>query len=182
MSRSVQTDNPTLVNSSCQTDPPSAEECSDSVSVSPVETIIIDDSPDELLQSSKAFFLLKSRIVDKYPKIKEEEPAPERSSFQIAFEQERPKSSNFKMCPLVRSRLTAIDKDLESKMSLASPVTVLQPFLKAPDARFYHTDLIPDVSAHESLLTSMVGIFYSKRLKNLQSSKVGFSFSELDSV
>ena len=67
-------------------------------------------------------------------------------------------------------------------MSLASPVIVLQPFLKAPDARFYHTDLIPDVAAHESLLTCMVGILHSRRLKNLKSTKVGFSFTELDSL
>ena len=96
--------------------------------------------PDmELLSASESYSLLKSMIIGKYTDIKTDSKVVERSSFQTAFEKEKPQSSSFKMTPSVKLRLAAIDEELVKKKASSNTVTVLSPFLKKRDFRYYTT-------------------------------------------
>ena len=76
------------------------------------------DPATELLSASESYALLKSKIVGKYPKVKTESKVVERSSFQTAFEKEKPKSSSLCMISSVKLRLSPIDEELAVKRPL----------------------------------------------------------------
>ena len=143
---------------------------------------VLDDPSDDLMQVSKVYSKLKLRIVSKYVEVKKEEKISELSPFQLAFEKKRPASPKFKMGSSVLARMAALDKELEKKRSLASSVALFQPFLKKKDLKFYKTNSELDVSAPDSVLALLTGILDQSRLKNLKSSKVSFSLSEMDSL
>ena len=143
---------------------------------------VSDSESDDLLQISKMYSKLKTRIVSKYVEVKEEKKISERSPFQLAFEKSKPPTPKFKMGSSVTSRIAALDKELEKKRSLASSVPIFQPFLKNRDLKFYKTDIDLDSSAPDSVLSLLVGILDQARIKNLKSTKVSFTISEMDSL
>ena len=143
---------------------------------------VSDNDSEELLQTSLVFKKLKSRIVSKYTEVKEEQKVAEFSPFQLAFEKVKPALPKFRIGSSVSSRLAALDKELEKKRSLASKVPLFQPFLKNKDLRFYRTTSELDSSAPDSVLSLLTGILDQSRVKNLKSSKVSFSLTEIDSL
>ena len=122
----------------------------DSGSESEAESVVLADPTDpstELLSASESFSLLKKKIVDKYIEIKQESKVVERSSFQSAFEREKPKSAPLKMTQAVKSRLAAIDEELVIKKASSSSVTVFSPYLKNRDFKYYLTEIKPEFEA-----------------------------------
>ena len=149
------------------------------------ESVVLADPSDPetvLLSASEAYALLKDKIVSKYPEIKEESKVVERSSFQVAFEKEKPQTSSFRMTPSVKLRFAAIDEELKKKKASSSNVTVLAPFLKKRDFRYYATDLSPEFEAQASVLASMAGVLDQTRVKRMKTTKVSFKMTELDSI
>ena len=152
---------------------------------SEAESIVLADPTDpdtELLSASESYALLKSKIVSKYPDAKTGGKIIERSSFQTAFEKEKPQASSFQMTPSVKLRLAAVDEELATKKATSSSVTVFSPFLKKRDFRYYATDLSPDFEAQASVLASMAGVLDQTRVKRLKKTKVSFKITELDSI
>ena len=166
--------------SSFSSDSEGEDHDSDSDHTSVVE--LEEETAEDLLGVAQAYKRLKARIVDKYPNIKEETSEAELSPFQLAYEKVRPKSPHFKMSPSVKLRLAALDRSLVEKRSKATSPTIFKPFLKKKDMGYYRTDLTLDSSAPESVLALLVGILDYARIKNLKTSKVAFSITEIDSL
>ena len=138
-----------------------------------------EDVQDELWSNSKAFAALKKKIVSKYPVIEPTDLVDERSPYQLAHEAERPKVSSFRLSSSVKGRLAALDLELKKRRS-AGGQTILKPFLKQKEIRFYHTDVVSSTSASESLLASLSGIVSQLRAKNFAKSKASISMTDLE--
>ena len=157
----------------------------DSDDDSETESVVLADPEDpatELLSASESYALLKAKIVGKYTHVKSETKIVERSSFQSAFEKEKPQASSLRMTPSVKLRLAAMDEELATKKASSSSVTVFNPFLKSRDARYYLTDLTADFEAQTSILASMAGVLDQTRVKRIKKTKVAFKLTELDSI
>ena len=162
-----------------------ADRENDSSDESENESVVLADPDDpltELLPASQAFSALKEKIVSKYTTVKSESKVVERSSFQEAFEKQKPKSAPLRMTSAVKLRLAALDEELKEKKASSSTTTTFSPYLKSKDARYYLTDIKADFEAQASVLASMAGVLDQFRVKKIKNSKVAFKFTELDSI
>ena len=174
-----------LSSSSFPLSPRATEGDDDSEAESEPESVILADPSDpstELRSASESFSLLKKKIVEKYVEVKEEKKVVERSSFQAAFEKEKPKTAPFKLTQAVRSRLAAIDEELVDKRASSSAVTVFSPYLKNKDFKYYLTEVKPEFEAQPSVLAAMSGVLDQTKVKRFKKTKVSFKITELDSI
>ena len=150
-----------------------------SIPKTPVE--LGDEGEPEDVSYSANFRRLLKVIMSKFPPEEQtKEEKDNRSQVQKKTEELRPKPSKLILSPMVKCRIEAIDEILEKKQEATNPAPFLSLFLKAKGASSYFTGDVAAGSITPHLQTELDHMLEGLKKKNFKSSKVAFSFSELD--
>ena len=137
---------------------------------------------DQDLALNSVFKELVGLITSKYPSLEESPAIDDRSPFEISRGMVRPKIQPLRLNNAVTGRLALLDVALGKKKDAHKPSVTFPPFMRLATARAYFAGVCPDTQVLQSSLGLLAGVLDENRIRFLNSSKVAFSFQELDNL
>ena len=138
-----------------------------------------EEDPEDVSYAA-TYRKLVEKIKAKDPEVEGQSEIDLKTAYQRNRERKRAPVSTLRMSQAVKGRMQFLDKLLVAKKNSAKPVASFPLFLRQASVKNYTTDVFLDTSIPKSVLNAMEGILDPIRAKNLQNSKVYFSFHELE--